>query len=218
MSTAQPVKSNVQTSFAQAPVVGVVRTATLEEASLQAGDFIAAGLHLIEITFSVPQATDLVRRLLDQRQGDGPPWIGMGTVTDAERARQAIDAGTEFIISPNTCPEVAEVVKTAERPLVLGALTCTEIVRARSLGADLVKVYPLPPVGGPDYLSVIRGPLSDIPMLAAGGFGIEEIPSYRQAGAMAFGIGAPLWGGGGEECRRRVARALSLARGEGVGP
>src|SRR5688572_31791320 len=42
-------------------------------------------------------------------------------------------------------------------------------------GADIVKVYPLPPVGGPSYLSVLRQPLGDIPMLAAGGFGVEDI-------------------------------------------
>jgi len=75
-----------------------------------------------------------------------------------------------------------------------------------------VKVFPLPPVGGPAYLSVIRGPLGDIPMLAAGGFGVEEIPDYARAGATAFGIGAPLLGADDEETRRRIARGLELAR------
>jgi 2-dehydro-3-deoxyphosphogluconate aldolase/(4S)-4-hydroxy-2-oxoglutarate aldolase len=97
----------------------------------------------------------------------------------------------------------------------MGALTPTEIVSAVEVGADLVKVYPLPPVGGPAYLSVIRGPLGDVPMLAAGGFGVEEIPAYHQAGAIAFGLAAPLLGvGAGEgEARRRIERALALARG-----
>ena len=75
----------------------------------------------------------------------------------------------------------------------MGGLTPTELVTAHELGADLLKVYPLPPVGGPAYLSVVRQPLGDLaPMLAGGGFGIEEIPAYRAAGAVAFGIGAPL--------------------------
>ena len=68
------------------------------------------------------------------------------------------------------------------------------------------------------YLSVIRGPLGDVPMLAAGGFGVEEIPAYRQVGAIAFGLAAPLLGvspaGADEaEARRRIARALFLAGG-----
>ena len=53
-------------------------------------------------------------------------------------------------------------------------------------------------------------------MLAAGGFGVEEIPAYARAGASAFGLAAPLLGVGpdGEEARRRIARALALARGQ----
>jgi 2-dehydro-3-deoxyphosphogluconate aldolase/(4S)-4-hydroxy-2-oxoglutarate aldolase len=101
----------------------------------------------------------------------------------------------------------------------MGALTPTEIVAAHELGADLIKVFPLPPVGGPTYLSVIRGPLGDIPMQAAGGFGVEEIPAYAKAGAIAFGLGAPLLGVGSDEglARQRIARALALARGEEAG-
>ena len=77
----------------------------------------------------------------------------------------------------------------------------------------MVKVFPLPPVGGPDYLRVARGPLSDIPMLASGGFPPEEIPDYHAAGAIAYGIGAPILGSSAEEIADRVGRALERARG-----
>ena len=120
----------------------------------------------------------------------------MGTVTTAARAREAVAAGAEFLVTPNVSAEVAREARDAGTFLVMGALTPTEIVAAVELGADLVKVYPLPPVGGPAYLSVIRGPLGDIPMLAAGGFGVEEIPAYHRVGAVAFGLAAPLLGVG----------------------
>lgn len=173
-----------------------------------------AGLELIEITFTVPEGPELVRRLLDERGSGGPPWIGMGTVTTPERARTALDAGSELVVTPNADPNVARLIKEAGVYLVVGALTCTEIVAARHMGADLIKVYPLPPVGGPAYLEVVRGPLGDIPMLAAGGYGVDEIPAYRAAGARAFGIGAPLLAGDEEATRRHIQRALRLARGE----
>ena len=209
-----PLRDAVASSLAGAPVLGVVRTATAEAAGEVAATLIAGGIRFIEITFTVPGATGLVRRLLADRGGDGPPWIGMGTVSTPDRAERAVAAGAEFVVTPNADPEVAAVATGAGRYLVVGALTCTEIVAARRMGADLVKVYPLPPVGGPAYLETVRQPLGDIPMLAAGGFGVEEIPAYRAAGAIAFGIGAPLIGAGGEEARRRIARALELARGE----
>lgn len=194
--------------------MGVVRTQTREDAGRQARSFRRGGLELIEITFTVPQGPDLVRELLEERSGGGPPWIGMGTVTTPERAREALDAGAEFLITPNVEPEVARMAREAGVFLGMGALTPTEIVAARQAGADVVKVYPLPPVGGPRYLSTIRGPLWDVPMLAAGGYGIEEIPAYAQAGARGFGIGDPLLGATEDETRERIQRALRLARGE----
>lgn len=212
--SARASRDAVAASLEERPIIGVVRTDSLDEAERQARAFLAGGLALVEITFSVPGGETLVEKLLAERRGSGPPWIGMGTVTDRARAETAVRAGSELIVSPNTSADVAEVAKQADLYLVLGALTPTEIVLASELGADLVKVYPLPPVGGPRYLATVRQPLSDIPMLAGGGFDIEEIPAYARAGARAFGIGAPLLGADDDETRSRIARALSLCRAD----
>lgn len=215
MSTAVTnATERVSASVARAPIIAVVRHKDRAEAARQARLFARHHLEMIEVTFTVPGATALVRELLAERPAGGPPWIGMGTVTTRERAEAAVAAGAEFIVSPNTSAEVARVAKAAGLYLVLGALTPTEIVTAHELGADLIKVYPLPPVGGPAYLSVVRQPLGDVgPMLAGGGFDIDEIPAYRAAGAVAFGIGAPLLGADEAASGARIARALELARG-----
>ena len=215
MNETNDTRKLVAKSLADAPLVGVVRTASREEARRQAESFIANDIELIEITFTVPEALELVGELLAERSGAGPPWIGMGTVTELSRAEAAVEARAEFLVSPNVSSAVAAVARRAGLFLVLGALTSTEIVEARDLGADIVKVFPLPPVGGPAYLTTVRGPLNDIPMLAAGGFSVDEIPAYRAAGASAFGIGAPLLGDDEKETRQRIARALRLARGQG---
>lgn len=215
MATTLQIRDSVALSVRRAPIVGVVRTASRDEAAAQARSLAACGVELVEITFTVPGASGLVRELLAGRASEGPPWFGMGTVTTTARAREAIAAGAEFLVTPNVSAEVAREARQAGLFLVMGALTPTEIVSAVEVGADLVKVYPLPPVGGPSYLSVIRGPLGDVPMLAAGGFGVEEIPAYRQVGAIAFGLAAPLLGvGSGEQqARERIQRAITLARG-----
>jgi len=215
MATTLQIHDSVALSLRRAPIIGVVRTASRDDAAAQARSLAASGVELVEITFTVPGASGLVRELLAGRSSEGPPWFGMGTVTTAARAREAVAAGAEFIVTPNVSAEVAREARQAGLFLVMGALTPTEIVAAVEAGADIVKVYPLPPVGGPAYLSVVRGPLGDVPMLAAGGFGVEEIPAYRQAGAIAFGLAAPLLGtGSGEpEARQRIERAITLARG-----
>ena len=212
MTTTVDLRPQVALSLRRAPVIGVVRTGSFEEAERQARLFAESGIELVEITFTVPDAPRLVRDLLARRGSSGPPWYGMGTVTTAARAREAVTAGAEFLVSPNVSSEVARIARGAGLFLVLGALTPTEVVLAHELGADIVKVYPLPPVGGPSYLSVLRQPLGDIPMLAAGGFGVEDINDYAQAGASAFGMGAPLLGADEEETRGRIARALAMAQ------
>jgi len=215
MTTTVDTRAQVAHSLRLKPIIGVVRTGATAEAARQARVLMQAGLELIEVTFSIPGAAGLTRQLIAERGAPGPPWIGMGTVTTAARAREALAAGAEFVVSPNVHRAVAEAARAADRFLVLGALTPTEIVAAHELGADLVKVYPLPPVGGPAYLATVRQPLGDIPMLAAGGFGIGDIPAYLQAGAVAFGIGFPLLAGRTDApptvIREHVARALRLA-------
>jgi 2-dehydro-3-deoxyphosphogluconate aldolase/(4S)-4-hydroxy-2-oxoglutarate aldolase len=219
MATMLQIRQLIAASLERSPIIAVVRTKSIEEAGRQARSFVAAGLELIEITFTVPGASGLVRELLAERAARpergteaGPPWFGMGTVTTAARAQEALDAGAEFFVTPNTNPAVARLARESGTYLAMGAMTPTEMVAARELGADLVKVYPIPLVGGPAYLSVIRQPLDDIPMMASGGYGLEEIPAYGKAGATAFGIGAPLLGSSEEETRQRIAHALDLAR------
>lgn len=211
---AAELKTAVSGSLARAPIIAVVRHPDPAVAASQARAFIRHGLEMIEVTFTVPGAADLVRELLAERPADASIRIGMGTVTTAARAREAIAAGSEFIVTPNVSPAVAELARERSLFLCMGGLTPTELVTAHELGADLLKVYPLPPVGGPAYLSVVRQPLGDLaPMLAGGGFGIEEIPAYRSAGAVAFGIGAPLLAGDDSATSRNIHRALALARG-----
>jgi 2-dehydro-3-deoxyphosphogluconate aldolase/(4S)-4-hydroxy-2-oxoglutarate aldolase len=209
-------KEAVKASLARSPVVGVVRTGSMEEARRQAHALLAGGIELVEVTFTVPGATELVRELLSERP-EGPPWIGMGTVTRSSRVEAAVEAGAAFLVTPGTGAEVLRLAVAQGLFLIAGALSPGEIVTAWEAGADLVKVYPLPPVGGAAYLATVRQPLSDVPMLAAGGFDVEEIPAYRRAGASAFGLGAPLFGGSAEESRERIRRALRLARGEEEG-
>lgn len=207
-------KSQIAESLARSPVIGVVRTSSSADAARIAREFLASGLELVEITFTVPEAPRIVAELKAERGATGPPWIGMGTVTTEARAATAVGAGADFLVTPGVVPAVARVARAAETFLLMGALTPSEILAAHEEGADLIKVYPLPAVGGASYLQTIRGPLGDLPMLAAGGFGIEEIPAYRAAGANAFGMGPPLVGTSPTDTRARVASALALARGE----
>jgi len=144
MATILQIRDAVALSVRRAPVIGVVRTPSREEAAAQARALAAAGVEMVEITFTVPGASGLLRELLAERAASGadragnPPWFGMGTVTTAARAREAAEAGAEFLVTPNASADVAREARRAGLFLVMGALTPTEIVHAAELGADLV--------------------------------------------------------------------------------
>ncbi|MDU6523946.1 MAG: bifunctional 2-keto-4-hydroxyglutarate aldolase/2-keto-3-deoxy-6-phosphogluconate aldolase, partial [Enterococcus sp.] len=81
-------------------VIAVVRGATKEEAIKASEALIAGGVTGIELTFTVPQADETIKELVESYQDQPDVIIGAGTVLDATTARLAIMAGAEFVVSP----------------------------------------------------------------------------------------------------------------------
>ena len=168
-------------------VIPVVRCDSADVAIRVTDVLIDAGLPVAEITFTVPDAVDVIAKLA-RRRG----VIGAGTVTSAEQARAVIRAGAEFIVSPGFVPEVIEVEKAAGVTMMPGALTPTEILNAQRAGADLIKVFPIQSLGGPSYLRALRGPFPDIPLVPTGGVDLGNVAEFIRAGAAAVGVGSEL--------------------------
>jgi len=147
------------------------------------------GITLVEVTFTVPDAP----RVMAELSRDPALTVGAGTVLTAAQARAALAAGARFIVAPNLSAEVAAVVAVAGDIMYCpGAYTTGEILAARAAGAHIVKVYPVGVAGGPAYIRVIRDPLPDIPMLAAGGTTLENAAPFLAAGCVGLGLGASL--------------------------
>jgi 2-dehydro-3-deoxyphosphogluconate aldolase/(4S)-4-hydroxy-2-oxoglutarate aldolase len=70
-------------------------------------------------------------------------------------------------------------------------LTPTELHAGWKLGATAVKVFPAATVG-PGYISQLRGPFPEIQVIPSGGVGIDDVPSWIKAGAVAVSLGGPL--------------------------
>ena len=146
------------------------------------------GVTLLEVTFTVPEA---VRVMAELSRDDGVV-VGAGTVLTADQARAAIQAGARFIVAPNLSPAVGRVALDAGVMYCPGAYTTGEILAARDAGAHVVKVYPVGVAGGPDYIKVIRDPLPDIRMLAAGGTNLDNFVPFLLAGCIGVGLGAAI--------------------------
>ena len=150
------------------------------------------GIRLLEITYSADQKVsdnETAANIKNLKEHFGEKmYIGAGTVLTPEQVELTKNAGGEFIISPDTNPEVIKRTKELGMVSMPGAFTPSEIRSAYFNGADFVKVFPAVSVG-PEYIKAVKAPLSNIKLLAVGGINLNNIAEYIKAGVCGFGIG-----------------------------
>jgi 2-dehydro-3-deoxyphosphogluconate aldolase/(4S)-4-hydroxy-2-oxoglutarate aldolase len=147
------------------------------------------GITVIEITLDSDDAAGTIARL--RRRGHVS--VIAGTVRRPEQVDEAVEAGAEACVSPALVPEVLVRCRELGVPCVPGAFTPTEVERAWSLGAALVKLFP-GSAGGPGYLRELVAPLSDVPLIVTGGIDATNARAFLDAGAVAVGAGSSLTG------------------------
>ncbi|MBI2201649.1 MAG: bifunctional 4-hydroxy-2-oxoglutarate aldolase/2-dehydro-3-deoxy-phosphogluconate aldolase [Armatimonadetes bacterium] len=149
----------------QVGVIPIIRAPSVESALRISEVLIQAGIPIIEVTFTVPDALKVIRQL----RGAFPELlIGAGTVVEGAAARHAIDAGAEFLVSVVAPPEVIAVGRQTSIPVIPGAFTPSEIMAALTLGVEVVKLFPAS-VGGPGYLRALQEPLPSLRAIPTGG-------------------------------------------------
>jgi len=171
-------------------IVPVIRAESADAALAVVEALVEAGLTVAEITMTVPGAIKAIASVA-KRFGD-KVLVGAGTVTDAETATRAVDAGAEFIVTPCLVPEVIDAARRADVAVLPGALTPTEVFEAFRLGGDMVKVFPAQNLGGASYLRALRGPFPQIPLVPTGGVTLDNVREMFDAGAAAVGVGGEL--------------------------
>jgi 2-dehydro-3-deoxyphosphogluconate aldolase/(4S)-4-hydroxy-2-oxoglutarate aldolase len=161
-----------------------------EEATVRAVEaLVAGGVHGIEITYSTPNAAG-VTRTLARRFGD-EIVLGMGTLTTPDQVVEACAAGATFLVSPIVDEALVTAMVASRVALMVGALTPSEVYRAHTLGADMVKLFPGSLVG-PGYIRALRGPFPAIPFVPTGGVSIANVAEWFAAGVAAVGAGGEL--------------------------
>jgi 2-dehydro-3-deoxyphosphogluconate aldolase/(4S)-4-hydroxy-2-oxoglutarate aldolase len=171
-------------------IIPIIRAPSADAVVPVAEALLQAGLPVVEITLTVPKAIDAISAIA--KRFAGTMLVGAGTVTDAEAAKRAMDAGAEFIVTPCVIAEVIQAAQQADVAVLPGALTPTEIFEAFGAGGDMVKVFPVQSVGGAAYLRALRGPLPDIPLVPTGGVMLANVAAMFEAGAAAVGVGSEL--------------------------
>jgi 2-dehydro-3-deoxyphosphogluconate aldolase/(4S)-4-hydroxy-2-oxoglutarate aldolase len=169
-------------------LIAVIRASSPAEALGAALSIAKGGIRMLEITFTIPDAPRVIGELAHHPE----VIVGAGTVLEVAQAEAALRAGARFLIAPNLAPAVGEAARAAGVMWAPGAFTTGEILAARAAGADLVKVYPVGVAGGPQLIRVIRDPLPDVPLLAAGGTTLDNMLPFLLAGCVGVGLGGAL--------------------------
>jgi 2-dehydro-3-deoxyphosphogluconate aldolase / (4S)-4-hydroxy-2-oxoglutarate aldolase len=171
-------------------LVPIVRTPSADDALRAAEAIIASGIGIAEITMTVPNALRVMEQVA-KRFGD-QVLLGAGTILDAAACDSAFAAGAEFIVTPALELDVIQTARQRNKPCLPGALTPTEILVAWRAGADMVKVFPCGPVGGPKYIKALKGPFPEIELVPTGGVNLETTADLIRAGAAAVAVGGEL--------------------------
>lgn len=173
----------------EASVVAVIRADSKDQIADIANALLAGGVWAIEVTMSTPGALEGIAMLRERFAAQ--VLLGVGTVLKPEAARQAIDAGARFVVSPTFDPQVHQAAHAAGAASLPGAFTPTEILRAHNAGADIVKVFPSTTLG-PVYLRDILAPLPFLKLMPTGGVDAANVGNWIKAGAVCVGAGSAL--------------------------
>jgi len=175
-------------------VVAVVRGNSIEEAVNISKACIYGGITAIEVTYTNPMATEIIRTLSKEEN----IILGAGTVLDSETARIAIIAGARYIVSPGFDLDTAKLCNTYQVPYMPGCMTITEMIKAMESGADIIKLFP-GNAYGPSFIKSIKGPLPQINIMPTGGVSLENVDQWIKNGVIAVGVGGQLTNGSSDE-------------------
>lgn len=176
-------------------LVVLFRRVPLEQIADVSRALVRGGVKLLEVTFD-QEAEDpaalYTRSLQIVREAVGDALcLGAGTVLTRAQVLAAKAAGAEFILAPNTDPQVIALTRELDMVSIPGAMTPSEIVAAWNYGADIVKLFPADDLGY-HYIWNIRGPLPHIPLIATGGVNPRTIPEFLRHGINAVGTGVSI--------------------------
>ncbi|MGM0124573.1 keto-hydroxyglutarate-aldolase/keto-deoxy- phosphogluconate aldolase [Enterococcus sp. AZ194] len=174
-----------------AGVIAVVRGATKDEAIQASHAIIKGGIFGIELTFTVPQADEVIRELATAYKDQPEVLIGAGTVLDATTARLAIMAGAQYIVSPSFDLQTAELCNLYQIPYLPGCMTITEMQTALKSGVDIIKLFP-GSAYGPSIVSAFKAPFPQLNIMPTGGVSLDNMADWFKAGVVAVGVGGNL--------------------------
>jgi 2-dehydro-3-deoxyphosphogluconate aldolase/(4S)-4-hydroxy-2-oxoglutarate aldolase len=208
-------KADVLEKVKELGLLAVIRGPSLELTVKMVEALVAGGVLGIEITYSTPNAEEVVRTI--SKKFGSSIVLGMGTLTKPEQTLSAKAAGANYLVSPVCEEDLVKSMVASGLLTMAGALTPTEVLQAYNLGADVIKIFP-GSLGGPGYIKALKGPFPYIPMMPTGGVSAGNVAEWFSTGVVAVGAGSELCptqlakDGKFDEISRRAAEFVQVVK------
>ncbi|GAA4700524.1 bifunctional 4-hydroxy-2-oxoglutarate aldolase/2-dehydro-3-deoxy-phosphogluconate aldolase [Nocardioides conyzicola] len=157
------------------PVMPVVVLDSLEHAVPVARALVAGGLPAIELTLRTPVALEAIRAIASEVP---EILVGAGTITTPAQAKEALEAGAQFLVSPGTTRSLLHAMQDTGLPFLPGTATVSEVLAALEAGCSEMKFFPAESSGGTAYLKAIASPVPAARFCPTGGITLASAPSY----------------------------------------
>ncbi len=171
-------------------IIPAIRPSAPEQAIHAAEAIDKGGIPIVEISLAVPGALLAIQAVHDAF-GERI-LLGAGSVLDGDSVRLAHAAGAQFIVTSGFSKESVQMAHQLLVPVLVGALTPTEVQVAIASQPDAIKLFPCYALGGPRYVKSIRTQYPSAELIASGGVSLENCADYLRAGACALGVGGAI--------------------------
>lgn len=181
-------KQDIIDRILAAKLISIIRLRERASVAWTVDALVAGGIQVLEITTNTPGFAEEIEKA---RNNHPNVLIGAGTVFTADLAKQAIAGGAQFLVTPNTDKAVSEIGIANGIPVLMGAMSPTEVANALVYGADIIKLFPAGDLGI-SYFKSLKGPFDSVPFIAVGGVNESTINDWFEAGIDGVGLGSSL--------------------------
>ncbi len=157
------------------PVIPVIVLQRVQDAVPLAEALLAGGVKVLEVTMRTPVALQCIEAIAKALP---EAVVGAGTVRTAADAAAAMNAGSQFAVSPGYTAQVGQACRQLGLPLLPGVATASEVMAASADGLSFLKFFPAVQAGGLAMLKALGGPFPDIVFCPTGGISLETAPQF----------------------------------------
>ncbi|TRX05305.1 beta/alpha barrel domain-containing protein [Flavobacterium gawalongense] len=153
-----------------------------------------AGIKAVEYTHRGDTALNNFKALVKLRNLEMPGLlIGIGTIKNLNQAKEYLEAGADFIISPGFVLEIASYTLSNDIFYGPGCMTPSDIIAAENAGIRFIKLFP-GNILGIEFLNSIKDIFPNLLFMPTGGVDAtkESIEAWYKAGVCAVGMGSKL--------------------------